>query len=122
MDLVDEEDAADPGGDEALTGGGDGAADLDDAGHDRGQGVEVGVHCVREQSGEAGLAGAGRAPEEEAREVAALDAAPQRSALPDEVLLADELVEGPRAHPGRERLAVGRRLEQAHGLGAHATA
>ena len=50
--------------------------------------------------------------------MAARDAPAQRSALADEVLLADELVERSRAHPGRERLAVGRRLEERLGFGA----
>lgn len=37
---------------------------------------------------------------------------PERALLADEVLLPDELVERPRPHPGRERLALGRGLEQ----------
>ena len=41
------------------------------------------------------------------REVAAGDAPAERAALADEVLLPDELVEGPRPHPGGERLAPG---------------
>ena len=49
------------------------------------------------------------------------DAPPERAALADEVLLADELVERPRTHPGRERLAFGRRLEQGLGSGADRT-
>ena len=60
----------------------------------------------------------GRAPQQERREVAAGDAAPERAALADEVLLADELVEVARAHPGGERLALGRRLEEGLGSGA----
>ena len=39
----------------------------------------------------------------------------ERPALADEVRLAHELLERPRAHPGREGLPLGRRLEQ--GLG-----
>ena len=45
-------------------------------------------------------------------EVAAIDRAAERPALADEVRLADELVEAARAHPGGERLALGRWLEQ----------
>jgi hypothetical protein len=44
--------------------------------------------------------------------VAALETAPEWAALADEVLLADELPEIGRAHPGGQRLAAGRRLEQ----------
>lgn len=46
------------------------------------------------------------------------DAAAERSALADEMLLADELVERPRPHPRRERLLLGRRLEERLGPGA----
>ena len=44
--------------------------------------------------------------------MAAGDAPAERPALADEVLLADELVERPRPHARRERLPLGRRLEQ----------
>ena len=50
--------------------------------------------------------------------MAALDAAAERAPLADEVLLADELVERARPHPGGERLALGRGLEQGFGPGA----
>ena len=46
------------------------------------------------------------------------DAPPERAALPDEVLLADELGQIARPHPGRQRLLLGRRLEQGLGSGA----
>ncbi len=48
--------------------------------------------------------------------MAAGDAAPERAAFADEVLLADELVEVARAHARGERLALGRGLEE--GLGS----
>ena len=44
------------------------------------------------------------------------DRAAQRPALPDQVVLADELVERPRSHPGGERLRPGWWLEQRFGL------
>src|SRR5206468_9426160 len=44
--------------------------------------------------------------------MAAGDAPAERTTLADEVVLADELGEGPRPHPGCERLALRRRLEQ----------
>jgi hypothetical protein len=50
--------------------------------------------------------------------VAAGDAAAQGPALADEVLLPDELLEAARAHPRRERLALGRWLEERLGSGA----
>lgn len=40
------------------------------------------------------------------------EAAPERAAFADEVLLADELLERARPHPRRERLALGWRLEE----------
>ena len=46
------------------------------------------------------------------------EAPAERTLLADEVLLADELVEVPGAHPSRERLAFGRGLEQRLGSGA----
>ena len=49
------------------------------------------------------------------REVAAGDATPQRTALADEVLLPDELVEDPRAHARGERLRSGGGWKSASG-------
>ena len=50
--------------------------------------------------------------------MATSDRPSERSALADEMLLAYELVEVARAHPGGERLALGRWLEQRLGPGA----
>ena len=50
--------------------------------------------------------------------MAARDASAERAALADEVLLADELVEDSRAHPGGQRLPLGRWLEERFGSGA----
>ena len=74
-----------------------------------------------QQAGEARLARPGRAPEDQAREVATGDAPAQRTALADEVRLADELVEAARAHPGGQRLALGRWLEERLRAGADGT-
>lgn len=54
--------------------------------------------------------------------MAAGDAPAQRAALPDEVRLADELVQAARAHAGGQRLAFGRWLEENLGSGADGTA
>ena len=43
------------------------------------------------------------------------DAATQRAAIADEVVLADEFVQVARAHPRGQRLSLGRRLEQRFG-------
>ena len=75
-----------------------------------------------EESREAGLAGARRSPQQERREVPAGDAAAERPALADEVLLADELLEVARAHPRGERLALGRWLEERLRAGAAGSA
>ena len=50
--------------------------------------------------------------------MAAGDAATERAALPDEVVLADELIQAAGPHPGGQRLALGRRLEERFGSGA----
>ena len=73
VDLVDEQDRAAAVEREPVLGLGDRGADLGDAGHDRRHGSEVGADGVGEQAGERRLAGAGRAPQQEAREVAAGD-------------------------------------------------
>ena len=54
--------------------------------------------------------------------MAAGDAPPQRPAFADEVVLADELIEAPRTHPGGQRLALGRWLEERLVTGADGTA
>ena len=103
---------------ELVLGLGDRRADLGHAGHDGRHGAELGADGVREQPGERRLAGAGRAPQEHRREVAAADGPAERAALADEVRLAHELLEGARAQPGGERLPLGRGLEQGFGASA----
>ena len=101
-----------------LLGLGDRAADLGDARHDRRERGEMGADLRGEEAGEARLAGPGGPHSRSDERWPARDAASERTALADEVLLADELVEIPRAHPGGERLALGRRLEERLGSGA----
>src|SRR4051812_31425853 len=73
----------------------------------------MGIHGLCEEPREAGLAGAGWAPEQDRGEMAAVRTLPQRSALADEMFLADELVERSRAHSRGEWLRSRRRLEEA---------
>ncbi len=118
VDLVEEQDRALAVEREPLLRLGDRGPDVGDTGHHRAHRRELGADLRREQPGQAGLARARRSPQQQRREVAAGDAPPQRSALADEVFLPDELLEVPRAHPGRERLALGRGLEERLGSGA----
>ena len=118
VDLVDEQDRAASLEREPLLGLGDRPADLGDARHDRRHGPELGADGVGEEARERRLAGAGRAPQQEAREVAPRDRSAERAAIADEVALADELLERPRAHARGQRLPLGRRSEQGFGLGA----
>src|SRR6185369_10100533 len=91
---------------------------LDDARHDRRHRREMRPDLGGQQTREAGLTGAGWAPQEERREVATGDAPAKRATLSDEVLLTDELVEVPRTHPRRQWLPLGRWLEQRLGFRA----
>jgi hypothetical protein len=72
----------------------------------------MGTDLGGEQSGEARLAGTRWAPQKQRREMAPGHAARERPALTDEMLLADELRKVSRPHPGRERLLLGRWLEE----------
>ena len=56
-----------------------------------------------DQLGDRGLAGARRAPEDERREPVRLDEDPQRLPGPEQMLLADDLVERGRTQPRRQR-------------------
>ena len=119
MDLVEEQDGALLVESEAILRLGNRRPNLHDARHDGRHRREVGADLGCEQARETGLARPGRSPEHDRGEVAARDAAAERSALTDEVLLADELVERARTHAGGEWLLLGRRLEE--WLGSSAT-
>ena len=118
MDLVEEQHA--PGAVEVqpLLRLGDRGADVGHAGHDRGQRGEVRADLTRQQPRQARLAGPRRPPQQQRRQVAARDAPAERAALADEVRLPDELVEVPGAHARRQRLPLGRWLEEGFGTGA----
>src|SRR6266550_5101786 len=64
------------------------------------------VRVVGDEAGQGGLSGAGRPPEDARAHVAAADQLPQRLAGPEEVVLAEELLERRRAHAGGEGLAT----------------
>ena len=82
-------------------------ADVGDAGEHGVDGDEVGAGGVGDDARQGGLAGAGRAVEDDRAELVGLDGAAQEPPGPDDVLLADELVEGARAHArGQRRLAL----------------
>ncbi len=75
--------------------------DLPNPGHPRGHGaerLEMPIGVGRNQVGESGLAGAGRAPEYDAGDITALDGLPQRLPFPNEVILAKEVVQTLRPH------------------------
>jgi hypothetical protein len=115
VDLVDEQDAAAALEGQALLGARDRRPHLGDAGHDGREGVELSADRVGQEPRQRGLAGARRAPQEQRREMTAGDGPAERAALADELLLADELVEVPWAHPGGEGLPLRGRPEQGFG-------
>ena len=87
-------------------------------GQHRGERHEARVRLGRQQPRQRRLAGAGRPPQDQRRQLARLERAPQQLARPEEVRLADELVQRPRPHPLGQRLPapiLGRRArEQVH--------
>ena len=103
VDLVEEEDRALA----LLAQAGAGAlGDLAHVLHARGDGrqrLERLAGGAGDEAGDGGLAGAGRAPEDHRREPVGLDQDPQRLPGPEQVLLADDLVERAGPQAGRER-------------------
>ncbi len=87
----------------AILRGGDGRADVGDAGQHRVDGDEVRPRGVGDDARQRGLAGAGRPVEDHRAELVGLNRATQEAAWPHDVLLADELVQRARPHPGGER-------------------
>ena len=75
-------------------------ADVLHARGDRRQGLERLLGGARHQTGDGGLAGAGRTPQHHRREAIGLDEHPQRTARPEQLLLADDFVERPRPQAG----------------------
>ena len=103
MDLVDEQDGRARAA-LAFAGFFDGGPDIFHAGEDGGDRDEFGVLMCGDQAREGGLAGAGRTPEDERRELAlAANGRSQQRFLADHCRLADEFVEA----AGRMRSARG---------------
>ena len=102
VDFVHEEDGALGELAAAILRGGDGRANVRDAGQHGVDGDEVRPRGVGDDARKGGLAGAGRPVEDDGAELIGLDRAAQQPARPDDVFLADELVERARAHPRGE--------------------
>ena len=81
----------------------DHGADLLHARGDRGERLEVGADCLREQPRDRRLAGAGRTPEDQRRQRARVHERAQTGARREQLRLPDHLVEPPRPHALRER-------------------
>ena len=110
VNLIDEEDGprVHPGG---LRGGDHHLLDLLDAAHDGGELDESSLGGLGDDLGQGGLAHAGRTPEDHGAGVVALDLHAERFAEADEVLLSEQFLQTPRAHP----LGQGRGAEGAFG-------
>ena len=81
----------------------DDGADLLDPGRQRRQRLEPAAGGLRDQRRQRRLAGAGRAVEDDRRRAGALDKAAHRRIRRKQMVLADDLVEGCRPHPHRQR-------------------
>ena len=103
VDLVDEHDRPAAGGPPDALGLGHHVADFLDARQHRAERDEPRLGRVGDDAGERRLARARRAPQDDRLEQIALDRFPQRLARREQLLLPDELVEGPRPHALGER-------------------
>src|SRR4051812_32006006 len=98
MDLVHEEQGpfAHP---PALARGLEHLTQIGDAGENRGERLEGETDLLRQQPRHRGLAAAGRSPEDHRRDLAVLEHAADRRLRPDQMVLADDLIELPRPQP-----------------------
>ncbi len=111
MHLVDEQHRLRAGLAERALGLVDDLPHVLDAGRHRRQLAEAAPRRAGDEHGERRLAGAGRSPQHHRQRRVALDEPAQRRAAGEQVALADDLVEGARAHPHREgRDPLGRLL------------
>ena len=92
----------------AVAGFRDDTSQVSHAGGDGADRLEGGLSGGGDQTGEGGLARAGRPPEDEGGQTTGGDGAEQDAVTPDDLLLTDELVEGAGAHPfGQRCVALG---------------
>ena len=103
MDLVEEKDRPAAAAAETLAGLREHLAHVRDRRGDRRQLLELGAGRVRDDPCQCRLARAGRPVEDQRRNAVLLDREAERPAGTDHVLLPDEVVEGRRAQPLRER-------------------
>ncbi len=99
LDLVDEQDGALAGGFQPVAGGGQKTTHLPDAHRGGVDFLEVGLGHPGDDVGQRGLSRSGRAVEDGAGQPVGFEHATQEFARPDEVVLANELVEARRPHP-----------------------
>ena len=108
VDFVDEEDGGEAGVAAGGFGAGEDAANIGDAAGDGGEGFEAGVDFGGEGAGDAGLAAAGRSPEDAGVGRAEGGLAAEGGVGREHVGLTDDVVERARAHAGGEgRAGVG---------------
>src|SRR5215468_7443777 len=74
-----------------------------DARSDRAERDELRRRAVGDDSGERGLTGAGRPPEDQRGQTVFINQAPQYPSLGEQMILPDEFIERARAHPLGER-------------------
>jgi hypothetical protein len=110
VDLVEEEDRARPRGAEPLASAGDCLPNVLDRRRDGGELLELGARLVGDDPRQGRLAASRRAVEDHRAGAILLDRQPERRALPQDLLLADEVVEPLRAKSQRERRDVGQPL------------
>ena len=103
MDLVEEEDRRASAATEPLPRAFDHRPYLGSSGLDRALFLERGLRRARNDPRERRLAAARRPVQDHRVGPPLLDRPPERRARRQQPLLTDELVEGPRPHPGRER-------------------
>src|SRR5690606_28314404 len=103
VDLVAEEDGARTAGVPPRLGLTQDLADARHAFRDRAERDEDGARALGDDAGERRLPRPGRAPEDEAADLVALDQRAERAARAEDVLLAGERVDRTRAHAGGER-------------------
>ena len=110
VDFVDEQDRSAPLAEQTRPPGFlEHLPDILDAGRDCGEGIELAAHRFGDDMGQGRLSYAGRAPENERRQVPALDHLAEDAAFPDQMPLAHILVQRIRTHPFRKGREQGTR-------------